>query len=62
MLKVKREIEIEACEICGKEIGMGVIPFKIADADDNQYWFHEGCVNELLIETAKKTENRAKVN
>lgn len=58
MKKIKKEVEVIACEICGEEIS----PQMPLIAEENElgyseptlYHFHRECVNKLLIEKAKE--------
>ena len=59
MLIIKEEIEVIACEICGKAISPGERPFfvedKLADGKINKYNFHKECVEMEIVKIAKKT-------
>ena len=57
MKKIKKEIEVAACEICSREIDQGVKPVQVVGREKGKegilYLFHQECVDKLLIETVK---------
>ncbi len=43
MSKIKIEIEVDACDLCNKELGMAQIPMEIIDIDSDDevaYYCH----------------------
>ena len=59
MKEIEKTIMVPACEICGKEISSAVKPFEIVEKKPFThewitYFFHQECVDKLLIDTAKK--------
>lgn len=66
MKKIKKEIEVVACELCGLELGeMTIIPMEIVETKkaekgktptDIKHYFHRNCVNKFLLETVKEKD------
>jgi len=56
MKTIKKEINVIACEICGKEISEAVMPYRIMEdkkEKQEEFVFHQECVDKLLIKEAK---------
>lgn len=58
MKKIKKEIEVLVCEICGKELLAGIKPFIVKtalseSAIDGTYYFHLECVEKMLLKIVK---------
>ena len=59
MKKIKKEIEVVACELCGKELKKEVRPFTIktdlseSAIEDGTYYFHLECVEKMLLKIVK---------
>ncbi len=57
MSKIKIEIEVDACDLCNKELGMAQRPMEIIDIDSDDevvYYCHVKCANDILLKKIKK--------
>lgn len=49
MRTIKKEIEVEVCEICGKELDEKTYDVFVCQGIEH-YKFHRDCVDDLLLE------------
>ncbi len=59
MSKIKIEIEVDACDLCNKELGMAQRPMEIIDIDNDDeivYICHMKCAKDILLEKIKEAK------
>ncbi len=57
MSKIKIEVEVDACDLCNKELGISQRPMEIIDTkNDNEivYVAHIECANDILLQKLKE--------
>jgi len=57
MNKIKIEIEVDACDLCNKELGTSQRSMDIIDIDSDDeivYVCHMKCANDILLEKIKE--------